>query len=391
METNDSMPTSRYVRPPDLAGPVEDVVNAVLLADPDHERKAAFLRSMEKLVVGERAATEQRVFRIWSKPIPERVASGYAIEGVEISRSADSGMIRLAFARNQSRFREGDILCLNKGDPRSHPSMMVTLDEDHETELLVSLYEMDAPWGDLWTDQTDWVLDEGFVDLSTYFLDVLHQVGESSIGRERILPILMGLIKPVIETSKMERGLAYGDEAGLNWSQCEALAHAYASDSVYLGQGPPGTGKTRVLGHLAEILVGEGERVLVTALTHRAINNALNVLDKVAPLTPAVKSGHPNRTEDLNIDCFGDFGSSPMADMSGGYVIGATPFAGRTKRLSGVEFDTIIFDEASQITMPMAVMAMLSGKKYVFIGDHKQLPPVLASDPPGDASQHSVF
>jgi DNA replication ATP-dependent helicase Dna2 len=80
-----------------------------------------------------------------------------------------------------------------------------------------------------------------------------------------------------------------------------------------------------------------------------------------------------------------------MASMDKGYVIGATPFATRTERLAGVEFDTVIFDEASQITVPLAVMAMLAARRYIFIGDHKQLPPVLVSDPPGEAFRRSIF
>lgn len=62
-----------------------------------------------------------------------------------------------------------------------------------------------------------------------------------------------------------------------------------------------------------------------------------------------------------------------------GYVIGATPFATCSERLESFEFDTIIFDEASQITVPLALMAMRKGSRFIFVGDHKQLPPVILS------------
>jgi len=71
-------------------------------------------------------------------------------------------------------------------------------------------------------------------------------------------------------------------------------------------------------------------------------------------------------------------------------VIGATPYAVQG-RLSGVEFDTIIMDEAGQITLPLAVMAMLAGQTYIFIGDHKQLPPVVVSRPADELCDISIF
>ena len=135
----------------------------------------------------------------------------------------------------------------------------------------------------------------------------------------------------------------------------------------------------------------DGERVLVTAFTHRAINNALNAINQVAALTPAAKIGEPSRADDLEVENYLSFGGSPMSSMGGGYAIGATPFATRTKRLDGVEFDTVIFDEASQITVPLAVMGMLPARKFIFIGDHQQLPPVLQSVSPTEAAHKSIF
>ena len=55
------------------------------------------------------------------------------------------------------------------------------------------------------------------------------------------------------------------------------------------------------------------------------------------------------------------------------------PFATQTRRLGHVEFDTVLFDEASQITLPLAVMGMLAAQRYIFVGDHRQLPPVVVA------------
>ncbi len=51
----------------------------------------------------------------------------------------------------------------------------------------------------------------------------------------------------------------------------------------------------------------------------------------------------------------------------------------------------MIFDEASQITLPLAVMGMLAAKRFIFIGDQQQLPPVLTTRQSGGAFRDSVF
>jgi len=356
-------------------------------ADP----RVPFLAGMRRLVLGEARATRDRIHQGWARPVPVRVADGLAIEGPRVEQVRLDGGLELACVQNHSRFREGDTLCLNRGNPFEPPRAMVTLESDEETRLLVSLADIGIGWDELLTAPDGWVLDEGYLDLSHYFLDALDEVADSVVGRERVLPLLMGQSKPNVDYERWERGRGLADVVGLNDVQAEAFADAYATDLAYCIQGPPGTGKTRVLAHLASALAEDGERVLVTAFTHRAINNALNKLAEVAPDTAAIKIGRTTRADDLQVENYEYFDTSPMAAMKGGYVIGATPFAPRTRRLGGVEFETVIFDEASQITLPLAVMGMLAGKKFIFIGDQQQLPPVLTTRYSGGAFRDSVF
>ena len=89
-----------------------------------------------------------------------------------------------------------------------------------------------------------------------------------------------------------------------------------------------------------------------------------------------VKSGLNLTSGDLKVKNYENFILSGFDQLTGGYAVGATPFALRSNRLSGIEFDVILFDEFSQITLPLAIMGMLAGQKYIFIGDEHQLPPV---------------
>jgi DNA replication ATP-dependent helicase Dna2 len=358
---------------------------------PSSEEMAYFLKGLRRLVLDEADTVRQNIHTVWSKPVAARVSEGRAIEGVRVVKVSPDGLIHLACSRNSSRFREGDVLCLNRGNPFAEEAMMVALEEDDETRLVASSQELGMNWGALEREPLDWVLDEGYMDLSQWILDALDEAGDTLIGRTQILPLLMGYARPKVDPRRYERGLEMGETFGLNYSQTEALGQAYATDLTYLVQGPPGTGKTLLLAHLARILVGDGERVLVTSFTHRAINNALNKLVEVDPTLPAAKIGQQARADDLLAHNYEKFAASPMAEMDGGYVLGATPFATRTSRLSGVEFETVIFDEASQITLPLAVMGMLVARKFIFIGDQNQLPPVLTTRLSGGAFRDSVF
>ena len=56
-----------------------------------------------------------------------------------------------------------------------------------------------------------------------------------------------------------------------------------------------------------------------------------------------------------------------------------------------MDWDVIIFDEAGQLSIPLAIAAMVKGSKFIFIGDHKQLPPIIAENHTDVVFQKSIF
>jgi DNA replication ATP-dependent helicase Dna2 len=323
----------------------------------------------------------------WSAPLQERVSKGWAIEGLELVHK-NKHILQFKCGTNDSRFREGDLLVLHRGNPKDPNALHVDLMYDNETELEFTLIQGNSFFLD--ADPGGWIADQDWFDPRQFYLSALDQAGDSLRGRSIILPLLMGSLTPRTDYARFERTTQTLANAGLNDSQVEAVAQAYASDLLHLIQGPPGTGKTLMLAHLAKLLVEDGQRVFVTALTHRAIHNALNKIHEVDPDLPACKIGESRHTGDLKVDSFENFDQSRYDQLRGGYVIGATPFSTQTKRLANVEFDVVLFDEASQITLPLAIMGMLAGNKFIFIGDDNQLPPVtVLSDQ--DARQTSIF
>jgi DNA replication ATP-dependent helicase Dna2 len=347
-----------------------------------------FLESLRHFVESEANTQYKQLERQWSAPLAERVAKGWAIEGVRID-DFKNNLLQLSCATNESRFREGDLVVLHRGNPRDDETALhCDLQYDGETGLEASLVRGNEYFLDYYRD--NWIIDQDMFDSRRFYLDALDQAADSQLGRSRVLPLLLGSLKPQVDPARYDRAVELLQVSGLNESQVEAVAMSYAADLLHLVQGPPGTGKTLMLAHLAKLLVQDGRRVLVTALTHRAIHNALNKIPQVDDGIPVCKIGEERHAGDLQVDNFETFTASRFAELDGGYVVGATPFALQTSRLENVEFDVVLFDEASQITLPLAVMGMLAGGKYIFIGDENQLPPVtVVSDP--EAAHKSIF
>lgn len=67
-------------------------------------------------------------------------------------------------------------------------------------------------------------------------------------------------------------------------------------------------------------------------------------------------------------------------------IIGSTLIKSSLQPLSALSFDTVLIDEASQASLTLALLGMVKAKKWVLIGDHKQLPPIFRSIEPEDES-----
>lgn len=347
------------------------------------------LKRLEIFVRSEAEAQYAALIQQWSHPLAERIAKGWAIEGLSVAKFNEKDQIlRMSCDRNESRFREGDLVILHQNAPNDPNALHLELLYDGETELEFSFIKGNLQF--LFKNPTSWILDQDWFDSSPFYLFALHSVANSLRGRSIILPLLQNTLTPKIDFARYERVGQELGQYGMNENQVEAVAQAYATDLLHLIQGPPGTGKTWVLAHLARMLVEDGQRVLVTALTHRAIHNALNKIASLDNHIPVCKIGPQRHLEDLRVPCFEKFTDSPVSDLANGYIIGATPFAIQSQRLNNVEFDVVLFDEASQVTLPLAIMGMLAGNKYIFIGDENQLPPITASFEQ-TATQASIF
>ena len=88
----------------------------------------------------------------------------------------------------------------------------------------------------------------------------------------------------------------------------QALKHR-----LCLIQGPPGTGKTFLIAQITEALVNTGNKVLICAFSHRAINNALNACVRDTSLVQVSKIGGGYANDDLDDRVGNDAGSPSWA------------------------------------------------------------------------------
>ena len=347
------------------------------------------IAALSSFIRDEQQSANQQLLELWKRPLAEKLEKGLSQGFTMLTRGDELSTLWAYLGNNESRFREGDLLTIHGGDPITSPlgkGFSLEMEEDERWLLRSTRAES------LFSDYTggSCYADQDTIDLTSYYEQSLKEISDSPIGLEILLPLLKGVLDISFDERDRSDAERIALAEGFNPQQAEAVGLAFGAEQVACIQGPPGTGKTRVLALIARLMIERGERVFITSHTHTAINNALNKIN--AEGVPTVKIGRDIQRKglDASIDCYpglGDWQDRP----TNGYVVGATPFATCTSRLEGYEFDTVIFDEASQITVPLALMAMRKGKRYIFIGDQKQLPPVMLSRSVLDKKSLSVF
>ena len=145
--------------------------------------------------------------------------------------------------------------------------------------------------------------------------------------------------------------------------------------------GPPGTGKTYQIAEICKKLCEEGKSVLVTSLTNRAL---IEVIEKPA-LKKLLKEGKILKTKVSTYENkeFPQLQQTKEINPQPNKLVLSTFFIASSeasKLTNNPPFDYVIVDEASQALLAMFAAAKLLGKKNIWIGDTKQLPPIIATN-----------
>lgn len=144
--------------------------------------------------------------------------------------------------------------------------------------------------------------------------------------------------------------------------------------------GMPGTGKTTTIASLIHVLLAMGLRVLVTSYTHTAVDNILLKLQAMA--IPFLRVGNPSAVAPtLGPYTLDHAHVTTVAQLQAVYdrarVVGVTCLGVHHTLFRAQRFDVCIVDEASQITQPVCLGPILCADRFVLVGDHYQLQPLV--------------
>ncbi|MDQ3859492.1 MAG: TM0106 family RecB-like putative nuclease [Actinomycetota bacterium] len=153
-------------------------------------------------------------------------------------------------------------------------------------------------------------------------------------------------------------------------------------------QGPPGSGKTWNGARMAIALMKAGQRVGVTALSHKAIHKFLEELEDAAveqgySFTGLKKSGGEEDSAYRGrgfVENVGD--NAAMLDPDAQFIAGTSFLFSREEFDQHV--DTLFIDEGGQFALADALAVGTAARNLVLLGDPNQLPQVAqGSHPPG--------
>jgi DNA replication ATP-dependent helicase Dna2 len=340
-------------------------------------------------------AAEQQQALLWKTPVDERIKQGVAVYGLqplEPPTVEKDGWEQTFRCTNTSELREGDEILLSDGDPISGEVVSGTIITINSERVTV------------WTRET--IAHPMLID--RYNNDLVHVRTLQNLQRwlqaePHLRDLVTGKIRPRFKEQHVPPHPDFNREQNL------AVERAVQMQDYLLIQGPPGTGKTSVIAEIIRQLTQQGQRVMLAAFTNQAVDNMLKRLDREG-FHDYVRLGHersveePVRTRLLQSQVLdrADIPNDDAAQLparvrdilrrapvvasttatwsSDRYALFESPAQpGGVIEDTGLHFDVAIIDEAGQLTVPAILGALRFARRFILVGDEKQLPPLVLS------------
>ncbi|WP_281193595.1 AAA domain-containing protein [Halorubrum sp. F4] len=366
-----------------VSGRLDQESKAGQVGSPVPEEERDYFDRFYTAIEEERRETHAEYRKLWEQSPEERAADDRALIDLEpVSRTEiDDNRWELRARKPDdavSKLREGDVALASDGDPVTGHAELGRIRElgDEivvETDEPVDLRRLDVYPSEISVDR---------------MLTALHDAVLK--GDERRKDVIFGRREPAFrDPSNRPAGTPGSDGPDApdayidnNAAQNEAVELAVDAEDCALIHGPPGTGKTYTIARTIRALVAEGNRVLLAAFTNRAVDNALEALRDQGfgdVLRVGSETGVRADMQDVRLIERGD-PNRKAAELRDAPVVAATTAACGSRVMRECEFDVALVDEASQLTEPSTHAAINLADRFVLVGDHEQLPPVVRAE-----------
>ncbi|MFB6296978.1 MAG: AAA domain-containing protein [Salinirussus sp.] len=354
-----------------VSGRLAQESKAGQVGSPIPEAEREYFERFYGAIEAERAEIHREFAKLHEQSASERADDDRALVDLEpLEQTAlDGGRweLRARSTGATSKIREGDLVLASDGDPVGGSAelarverlggagdpVVVTADEP------VELRRLDVYPSELSIDRLLTALHDALLTGSPESKDVLFGRREPAF-------------EPVDET--------FVDN---NDAQNRAVRLAVGASDLALVHGPPGTGKTYTLAAIVEALVDRGERVLLSAFTNRAVDNAIAALEDrgfADVVRVGTESGVREDMQSYRLQTAGD-PEHCARELRGASVVAATTASCGSRVMREQRFDVAVVDEAGQLTEPGTLAATALADRFVLVGDHHQLPPVVRAGP----------
>ena len=361
-----------------VSGRLDQESKAGQIGTPVSEDEREYFERFYRAVEAERRAVHAEYRKLWEQSPEERAADDRALIGLEPTdrRELDDGRWEMRARKSGdavSKLREGDVALASDGDPVAGHAELCRIRELSEEVVVtadepVSLRRLDVYPSEIGVDR---------------MLTALHDfVLKGDPDRK---DVLFGRRDPEFAGRATDPG-TYVDN---NDAQDRAVRLAVDAEDVALVHGPPGTGKTYTIAQIVRARVDRGQRVLLSAFTNRAVDNALEAV-RERGVDDVVRVGTENGVREDMLDVRLDRGGDPnerAAALRDAPVVAATTATCGSRVMREASFDVALVDEASQLTEPGTLAAVELADRFVLVGDHEQLPPVVQATEPQPGSE----
>jgi DNA replication ATP-dependent helicase Dna2 len=341
---------------------------------------------------------------LWKIHVKERVEQGTAINDLRpLARPKPTGQgewQQTFTCTNTSELRVGDEILLSDGNPITGEVVTGSILEISSEEVTV--------WSpELISHPT--LIDR--YDINSVHVRTLQNLLRWLQSDQHLRSLVSGIIRPEFDTTKHVI-----PRADFNVEQNLAVERAIQMRDYLLIHGPPGTGKTSVIAEIVKRLCLQGQRVMLAAFTNQAVDNMLKRLDAEGihkfmrlgserNIDSAIADRLLKRLVGENLRSVNSLeavhdllrsvqivASTTATWSSDKYNPPTSNGAGELKEHAPFQFDVAIIDEAGQLTVPAILGALRFAKRFILVGDEKQLPPLVLSQEAKDQGlKESLF